>query len=185
MRISSLCPAGTEIVFAVGAGDDVVGVSHACDFPPEARDREVVTKPRFDPSELSSHQIYNEKLEAVRAFGSVFRLDESTLCGLRSDVVITPGPGELPLVALDDVRTQLFQPTNHLVGPPVLKHAVSSTEQFIDVTHQLQCLIEAQDLLHPFLAAYQVEKSLHITLARASTPVAVDQRFVAGSRNMP
>lgn len=104
MRISSLCPAGTEIVFAVGAGDDVVGVSHACDFPPEAGDREVVTKPRFDPSELSSHQIYNEKLDAVRAFGSVFQLHEPTLCGLGSDVLITPGPGELPLVALDDVR---------------------------------------------------------------------------------
>ncbi len=69
MRISSLCPAGTEIVFAVGAGDEVVGVSHACDFPPGAGDGQVVTKPRFDPRELSSHQIYNEKLDAVRAFG--------------------------------------------------------------------------------------------------------------------
>ncbi|HJX29288.1 MAG TPA: cobalamin-binding protein, partial [Thermoanaerobaculia bacterium] len=42
MRIISLVPNGTEILFAVGAGDLVLGVSHECDFPPEARTRPIL-----------------------------------------------------------------------------------------------------------------------------------------------
>ncbi|MGA7746690.1 MAG: BtuF-related (seleno)protein, partial [Candidatus Aquilonibacter sp.] len=39
MRIVSLLPSATEILFAIGAGDEVVGVTHECDFPPEAISR--------------------------------------------------------------------------------------------------------------------------------------------------
>lgn len=45
MRIVSLLPAATEIVWALGLGDDLVGVSHACDFPPAVVGRPVVTRP--------------------------------------------------------------------------------------------------------------------------------------------
>ena len=43
MRIVSLLPSTTEILFAIGAGDDVVGVTFECDFPPEARSRRIVS----------------------------------------------------------------------------------------------------------------------------------------------
>ena len=43
MRIVSLLPSTTEILFAVGAGDDVVGVTFECDYPAEARDRRIVS----------------------------------------------------------------------------------------------------------------------------------------------
>jgi hypothetical protein len=49
MRIISLVPNGTEILFAVGAGDLVVGVSHECDFPPEARTRPILTGSALTP----------------------------------------------------------------------------------------------------------------------------------------
>jgi len=47
MRIASLLPAATEIVWALGAGDDLVGISHECDFPPE-----VTTLPRLTRTRL-------------------------------------------------------------------------------------------------------------------------------------
>src|SRR5258708_37824027 len=49
MRIVSLVPNGTEILFALGAGDEVVGVSHECDFPEEARQRPVLTGSPLPP----------------------------------------------------------------------------------------------------------------------------------------
>lgn len=104
MRITSLYPTATEISFAIGAGDEVVGVSHACDHPPEAKERKVVTRARFDPAELSSGEIHRQKLENHRKFGSVYRLDETALWGLRSDVLITQGPGDTSLVSLQGVR---------------------------------------------------------------------------------
>ena len=44
MRICSLLPSGTEILYALGLGDQVCGVSHECDFPPEARAKPVVVR---------------------------------------------------------------------------------------------------------------------------------------------
>lgn len=103
-RTVSLFPTATEIAFAIGAGDDVVGVSHACDFPAEARGRTVVTKPRFDASEMSSREIYYQKTEAARKYGSVYRLDETALWGMKAKVMITQGPADISLVSLPGVR---------------------------------------------------------------------------------
>jgi iron complex transport system substrate-binding protein len=104
MRITSLFPTGTEIAFAIGAGDEVVGVSHACDFPPEVSERKAVTKARFDPGELSCAAIYRQKVETARKFGSLFRLDETAMWGCRANVVITQGPSDFSLVSLHGVR---------------------------------------------------------------------------------
>ncbi len=104
MRITTLFPSATEIAFAIGAGDDVVGVSHACDHPPEARQRNVVTRERFNTAELSSAEIYRRKLETTRQFGSLFRLDETAMWKCQANVVITQGPAEFSLVSLHAVR---------------------------------------------------------------------------------
>src|SRR5271167_1850078 len=50
MRIVSLLPSATEILYALGVGDEVVGVTHECDFPPEAARKPALIKPRVDPT---------------------------------------------------------------------------------------------------------------------------------------
>lgn len=104
MRIASLFPAGTEIVYAIGAGEELVGVSHACDQPPEALERPKATAPRFDASGLSSREIRERQRELIRSFGSLYRLSESGLWGMRPELLVAPGPGELPAVSLENVR---------------------------------------------------------------------------------
>jgi iron complex transport system substrate-binding protein len=104
MRITSLYPTATEITFAIGAGDEVVGVSHACDYPPAAKERKAVTRQRFETKELSSNEIYQQKTETNKRFGSIYRLDETALWGLRSDVLLTQGPGDFSLVSLEGER---------------------------------------------------------------------------------
>jgi iron complex transport system substrate-binding protein len=104
MRVTTLFPSATEIVFAVGAGDEVVGVSHACDYPLAAKERKAVTKERFDPAELSSAEIFRRKVETTRQFGSLYRLDETAMWGCQADVVVTQGPAEYQLVSIHAVR---------------------------------------------------------------------------------
>lgn len=86
MRIVSLLPSSTEILFAVGAGDDVVGVSFECDYPPEARDRRVVSTSTL-PEGLTPAQIDAEVRE--RAGADLYRLDEGALRELDPDLVVT------------------------------------------------------------------------------------------------
>ena len=57
MKICSLLPSGTEILFALGLGDQVVGVSDLCDYPLEARGKPVVCRSKVDPAVLSSDQV--------------------------------------------------------------------------------------------------------------------------------
>jgi iron complex transport system substrate-binding protein len=57
MRICSLLPSATEIVYALGLGDQLVGVSHACDYPPEARTKPVVSQSIRKISHLDSQEI--------------------------------------------------------------------------------------------------------------------------------
>jgi iron complex transport system substrate-binding protein len=57
VRICSLVPAATETLFALGLGDQVVGVTHECDWPPEAAERPAVTAALVETAELTSAEI--------------------------------------------------------------------------------------------------------------------------------
>lgn len=88
MRIVSLLPSTTEILFAVGAGPDVVGVTFECDTPEEARSRRVVSTSAL-PEGLSSREIDDFVRKAVAAGEDLYRLDEGALRDLDADLVVT------------------------------------------------------------------------------------------------
>ena len=88
MRIVSLLPATTEILFALGAGDDVVGVTFECDHPPEARRRRVVSTSAM-PEGLTPREIDDFVTAAVGRGEDLYHLDEGALAGLDADLVVT------------------------------------------------------------------------------------------------
>jgi iron complex transport system substrate-binding protein len=88
VRIVSLLPSTTEILFAVGAGDDVVGVTFECDYPPEARERRVVSTSAMPPG-LTPAQIDDFVVGAVARGEDLYHLDEGALAGLDADLVLT------------------------------------------------------------------------------------------------
>ena len=88
MRIVSLLPSTTEILFAIGAGDDVVGVTFECDFPPEARDRRIVSTSAM-PSGLTASEIDAWVAAAMQRGEDLYHLDEGALAGLDADLVVT------------------------------------------------------------------------------------------------
>ena len=89
MRIVSFLPAGTEIAHALGAGDQLVGRSHECDYPPEVKALPVVSKPALDLDGLSQDAIDAAVAERLRSGESLYQVDEILLRDLAPDVVIT------------------------------------------------------------------------------------------------
>jgi iron complex transport system substrate-binding protein len=88
VRIVSLLPSTTEILFAIGAGDDVVGVTFECDHPPQARSRQVVSTTTLTPG-LSPAQVDAEVRLRIAAGEDLYRLDEGALRDLDPDLVLT------------------------------------------------------------------------------------------------
>jgi iron complex transport system substrate-binding protein len=88
-RIVSLLPAGTEIAAALGLMDQVVGVSHECDFPEEANERPRVTRCVVHGAQLTSRQVDERVRRALRENGTIYTIDEPLLQTLQPDVILT------------------------------------------------------------------------------------------------
>jgi len=88
MRIVSLLPSTTEILFDLGAGDDVVGVTFECDHPVEARSRTIVSTSAM-PEGLPPAEIDAFVAAALRRGEDLYHLDEGALAGLDADLVVT------------------------------------------------------------------------------------------------
>ncbi|QZY29835.1 cobalamin-binding protein [Nocardioides coralli] len=88
MRIVSLLPSTTEILFAIGAGDDVVGVTFECDHPAEARSRTIVSTSAM-PEGLAPAEIDAFVATAMARGEDLYHLDEGALAGLDADLVVT------------------------------------------------------------------------------------------------
>ncbi len=89
MRIATLLPSATEIVCALGLADEIVGVTHECDYPPEVRTRPVVVHPRVDSVSRTSREIDAQVEAALRRGESLYRIDAETLAAAHPDLLIT------------------------------------------------------------------------------------------------
>lgn len=88
MRIVSLVPNATEILFALGAGDRVVGVSHECDWPEEARTRPILTGSALQPG-MSAAEVDAAVSAQVGSGKSLYTLDEKRIAELAPDLIFT------------------------------------------------------------------------------------------------
>src|SRR5712691_1704406 len=88
VRIVSLLPSATEIVYALGLGDDLVGVTHECDWPPEARRKQVVSVSTLPPA-ASPAEIDRRVSESLDGGETIYRLDTDAVQELQPDVVLT------------------------------------------------------------------------------------------------
>ena len=106
VRVVSLLPSATEIVFALGRGDDLVGVTFECDHPVEARDRRVVSTSSL-PDGLTPAEIDAVVSDRVAAGEDLYHLDEQALADLDADVILTQDLCAVCAVDLDRVDDAL------------------------------------------------------------------------------
>jgi iron complex transport system substrate-binding protein len=104
MRICSLVPAATEIVFGLGLGEQVVGVTHECDWPPEAASRPSVTASLIDTEQLTSLEIDRAVSEAAGNGRPLYAIDEDLWREVDADVVLVQELCDVCAVSRDDVE---------------------------------------------------------------------------------
>jgi iron complex transport system substrate-binding protein len=104
MRIVSLVPSATEMLFALGLGPDLIAVTHECDYPPAARELPKVTRDLL-PAGLTSAQIDAAVKERTVAGESIYELDTDALHDLRPDLIVTQALCSVCAVAYEDVRS--------------------------------------------------------------------------------
>ena len=103
MRIVSLVPSATEMLFALGLGPDLIAVTHECDYPPAARELPNVTRDLL-PQGLTSAEIDAAVKERTLAGESIYELDTEALHDLRPDLIVTQALCSVCAVSYDDVR---------------------------------------------------------------------------------
>src|SRR3954469_20284362 len=102
MRIASLVPSATEMLFALGLGESVVGVTHECDCPSAAAELPQLTATVLPPG-LSAGEIDAAVKEVVGEGRALYTLDEERLAGLAPDLIVTQAVCEVCAVSYDDV----------------------------------------------------------------------------------
>ena len=89
MRIVSLLPSATEIVYALGLGDDLVGVTFECDEPPSARAEKAVVVGGRDTRGMSPAEIDEYVTSRLAAGGDLYTLHAGALAGLDPELILT------------------------------------------------------------------------------------------------
>jgi iron complex transport system substrate-binding protein len=89
MRIVSLLPSATEIVCALGLGDELVGITHECDWPPEVLGKPVLTRDATNAPGATSREIHRRVADATHGGSSLYVLDEAALEAAEPDLILT------------------------------------------------------------------------------------------------
>ena len=158
MRIVSLLPSTTEILFAIGAGDDVVGVTFECDYPEEARTRRIVSTSAM-PEGLTPGEIDAFVVAAIGRGDDLYHLDAGALAGLDADLVVTQDLCAVCAVdvsVVDDALAHLGCSAEVLtVDPYTLDEVLASIETLGKVTgHEEEAALLVRDQRQRLVATW-------------------------------
>jgi iron complex transport system substrate-binding protein len=91
MRIVSFLPSATETLYELGVGSQVVGVTHECNYPYQARKKPRVIRSSFDPAQMTGRDIDNKIVELMRTGKDIYIVDENTLKRVSPDLIVAQG----------------------------------------------------------------------------------------------
>jgi iron complex transport system substrate-binding protein len=136
MKICSLLPSATEILFALGLGDDVAGVSHECDFPPKARTKPVLIRSRISQNQ-SAAEIDRQVREFLARGEGLYSVDFEVLSAIEPDLIVTQDLCHVCAATPDDLGAALA----HLARQP--KIVTLNPHSLADVCADIRAVGEA------------------------------------------
>src|SRR4051794_39515992 len=142
MRIASLLPSATEIVCAIGLGDELVGVTHECDFPPQVVGKPVLTRSLHDLSKASSREIHRLVTASVHGGSSLYELDEDALADAAPDLILTQELCRVCAVSYREVN-EVARAIDAKI--PAVSREPPSTEGILNTTTRAGAMTEAED----------------------------------------
>jgi iron complex transport system substrate-binding protein len=136
MRIVSLLSSATEIVYQLDLQDQLVGISHECDYPPEALRLPRLSRSRFDPTGMDSGQIDAAVRRSMEEWGSVYEVDTAALGALRPDLILTQAVCEVCAVPTRSVDAAVaglsYRPTVVSLDAHTLEGILDTVRQVAD-----------------------------------------------------
>jgi len=160
-RIVSLLPSATEMLFALGAGGDVVAVSDQCDYPPEIATVERVTRSNIDSSQ-SSRDIDASTREHMEQGRSLYTLNQERIAALQPDLIVTQAQCDVCAVRYADV-VQMVQSDPLLAQTQIVSLNPTSLEDVLDDVLQLGVAAQRQE------AAKRLAASMRERIDRVAT----------------
>jgi iron complex transport system substrate-binding protein len=155
MRVASLLPSATELLFAIGAGGDVVGVTHECDWPPQVAALPRLTTSVFDHASARSGEIDRHIRGAVHEGSGIYTLDAARLAELQPDLIVTQElcevcavsyrqvegavrelPGEIPILSLEPESLDDIMETALVLGRATL-HEEGAERLVAEMRHRI------------------------------------------------
>ena len=183
MRICSLLPSATEILYALGLGDSVVGVTHECDYPSEAAKKPALIRPRVDPHAAAS-EIDRQVSELVSRGESIYAVDAELLGSLAPDLIVTQDLCHVCAASPDDLAIALTRlpkmPRVLALTPHSLRDVWNDVRKIGDATQRRR---EAQALsitLEQKVAAIEAKAAQAETRPRVLCIEWLDPYYVGG-----
>lgn len=165
MQICSLLPSATEILFALGLGDSVAGVTHECDFPPAAAKKPALIRPRLN-LDVSPGEMDRQVGDMIARGESIYAVDADLLAKLAPDLIVTQDLCHVCTVSPDDLGGALARlskrPRVLSLTPHTLADVWEDIRRVGDATHRRR---DAQALA---LAIEQQVAAIEMQAARAS-----------------
>jgi iron complex transport system substrate-binding protein len=151
MRIVSFLPSATEVVYALGLGNELVGVTHECDYPPEAGSKPVVVRSAIDTRGVDPQEVDRAVSRLLRSGESLYLVDEEVLKRLAPDLILTQNLCQVCAPSGNEVERvlKLFAPPPQVqfLTPHSLSEIFENVRQVGEVTGRTRQALELVDRL--------------------------------------
>jgi iron complex transport system substrate-binding protein len=183
MQICSLLPSATEILYALGLGDSVAGVSHECDFPPEAAKKPALIQPRLN-LDVTPGEMDRQVSDLIARGESIYLVDSDLLASIAPDLIVTQDLCHVCTASPDDLAGALTRlakrPQVLSLTPHTLRDVWSDIHRVGEATHRRR---DAQALtlaLEQKVATIQMEAAAAAKRPRVLCLEWLDPFYVGG-----
>lgn len=136
MRICSLLPSATEVIAALGLSEELVGISHECDYPPSVANVPIMVEPMIPPHGLASAEIDRQVAQLVASGQRLYRLNHDRLCHSRPDLILSQDLCHVCAVTPDQLHEALrampHQPTVLTLNPGTVHEVIDDVVRIGD-----------------------------------------------------